>query len=139
MTNLAKTGIGGKLQVGNGASPEVFTDIAEIVSIDGPNLSLEEKDATTLDSGGVKQTIPGLVDYGSLDLEMYFIKHSTQTQLRGDATSRVERHYKITMPTSPTTVGTFTGYVNKWGQGMSPTDPMSAKVGIKINSAITWS
>ena len=139
MTEKARTGIGGKLQVGNGASPEVFTDIAEIVNVDGPNLSLEEKDATTLDGGGVKQSIPGLIDYGAIDLELLFTKHATQTQLRNDATGRTERNYKITFPTSPTTVGDFSGYVNKWGQVMSPTDPMSAKVGLKINSAIIWS
>lgn len=139
MTEKAKTGIGGKLQVGNGASPEVFTDVTELVNVDGPNLSLEEKDATTLDGGGVKQSIPGLVDYGALDLEMLFIKHATQVQLRNDATARTERNYRITFPTSPTTVGNFRGYVNKWGQSMSPSDPMPAKVTLKINSVITWS
>ena len=138
MTEKAKTGIGGSLRVGNGASPEVFTDIAEIVSIDGPNLSLDEKDATTLDSGGGKQSIPGLIDYGSYDIELLFTKHATQTQLRGDSVARTERNYRVTRPTSPTTVETFRGYVSKWGQGMSPQDPMSAKVTLKINSAITF-
>lgn len=139
MTQLARTGIGGTLEVGNGASPEVFTAIAEIVSVDGPSLSIEEKDATTLDSGGVKQSIPGLVDYGQLDVELLFTKHSTHTALRGDATGRTERNYRITFPTSPVTVGAFAGYVNKWGQNMNPTDAMKANVGLKINSAIAWS
>lgn len=139
MTELAVTGIGGKLEVGNGASPEVFTEIAEIVSIDGPTLSLEEKDATTLDGGGVKQSIPGLADYGSMELELYFTKHSTHTQLRGDAVGRTERNYKITFPTDPATVGEFAGYVLKWGQSMNSTDPLRATISLKINSAITWS
>lgn len=138
MTELARTGIGGTLEVGNGASPEVFTAIAEIVSVDGPSLSIEEKDATTLDSGGVKQSIPGLVDYGQLDIELLFTKHSTHTALRNDATARAERNYRITFPTSPTTIGAFSGYVNKWGQNMNPNDPMRANVGLKINSAVSW-
>lgn len=138
MTNLAKTGIGATLSVGDGAGPEVFTAIGEIVGITGPNLESKAVDATTLDSNGVEQEIPGLRNYGSLDFEMLFIKASLQTQFRADVEAGTQRNYRLSLPTSPATTATFTGLPKKFGMTINPNDPMKAACGLKINSAITW-
>lgn len=138
MTNLAKTGIGATLSVGDGASPEVFTAIGEIVSVSGPNLESKLVDATTLDSGGVEQQIPGLRNYGSLDFDILFIKETKQTQFRSDVETGTQRNYKLSLPTSVATVAAFTGLPSKWGMSITPNDPMKASCSLKINSAITW-
>jgi hypothetical protein len=138
MTNLAKTGIGATLSVGDGATPEVFTAIGEIVGISGPNLETKLVDATTLDSNGVEQQIPGLRNYGSLDFEMLFIKAALQTQFRADTEGGTQRNYRLSLPTSPATTATFVGLPMKFGMTVNPNDPMKAACGLKINSSITW-
>ena len=52
MTAAAKAGVGTTFSVGDGASPEVFTAIGEIVNASGPNISAEQIEVTTLDSSG---------------------------------------------------------------------------------------
>jgi hypothetical protein len=61
------------LKRGNGASPEVFTAIAGIRSINGTKTEVAFNDSTTFDdTGGYRTFEPGLRDPGTLDLEIYF-------------------------------------------------------------------
>ena len=48
----AKKAIGTVLKVGDGASPEVFTAIAGLSSITGPEFQAAEIDVTSMDTAG---------------------------------------------------------------------------------------
>lgn len=139
MTTAAKSGIGASVSVGDGASPESFTAIAEIASFTGPNVSSEEVDVTTLDSvGGFKQVIAGLKEGGSIDLELLYTGTSQQDQLRDDVSAGTSRNYQVSFPTSPATTATFEGLPSQWSMTAEPNSPVSASVSIKIAGNITW-
>ena len=74
MTDNALLGIGSALQRGDGASPEVFTTIAEILSIGGPSLTAGTVDATSMESlDRYAEFIAGLKDGGEVSFTIAFI------------------------------------------------------------------
>jgi len=74
MTTKAKTGLGTKVYIGDGASPEVFTALAEVLTVDGPNPTATVVDATSVDTvGGYDEPITGLKSAGEVTIEMNFV------------------------------------------------------------------
>lgn len=67
-------GIGTQLQWGNGASPEVFTTVAQVGDIGGPNLKAKTYDTTTHDNvlDGYSDFITGLKDGGQVTFKVFF-------------------------------------------------------------------
>jgi predicted secreted protein len=67
MTSSAFWAYGSVLQVGDGASPEVFTAVAEITELKPPNMSRDNIEVTTHSSSdGYREFIPGLRDGGEV-------------------------------------------------------------------------
>lgn len=82
MATQASIGHGVLFKVGNGASPEVFTTVAEVTSFKFPNLSRDPIEATHSESTeGWKEFIPGLKDGGEFGLELNFVPGSSTTLL----------------------------------------------------------
>ena len=98
----AKNAQGTLLQRGDGATPEVFTTIAEINNIEGPELEAEEIEVTNHDSpDGYKEFIPGLKDGGSISIEGNFVAtDDTHQQLIADFESGEVNNYRILLPDS---------------------------------------
>ena len=98
------------LKVGNGASPEVFTAIPNIVSIDGPTSSNAEKEVTNL-SSSAKEFRPGLNDYGDMNMEIMWDERDTvHAGLRTDFRNRTTRNFQLIDAYSPEQVYNFTGF-----------------------------
>jgi len=118
MTTNAKTSQGIQLKRGDGATTEVFTLIAEINSIDGPDEKAKQIDVSTLDSTG-HEYIAGLFEGGSIKITGNSVfSNAQQTGLRADMISGVRRNFKLlltdTVTTSPTTYS-FTAVVVAFG------------------------
>jgi len=81
----ARTGFGALLQKGTGiGSPEDFTTILGIKSIDGPSISRETHDTTTmLSAGGWREFIGGLKDGGEVSFSANWLPRD-DTQGQGD-------------------------------------------------------
>jgi predicted secreted protein len=79
MTTQARIGYGVLFKIGNGASPEVFTTVAEVTSITPPSLARDAIDATHEESpSGWREFIGGLKDGGEVSIELNFIPgHAT--------------------------------------------------------------
>ena len=75
---IALPSIGTLLQVGNGASPEVFNSIANIGDITGPGTQAAVVDVTshTAASAPWRQKITTLLDPGVITFPLYFIPSS---------------------------------------------------------------
>lgn len=58
-------------------SPETWSELAEVVSIGGPNETSEELDVTHLRSPGTREFIQSYKDGGELPLEMNFVSGSS--------------------------------------------------------------
>lgn len=75
---IAIPAIGTLLQVGNGASPEIFNSIANIGDITGPSVAAAVVDVTshTSVSAPWRQKITTLLDPGTITLPLYFVPSS---------------------------------------------------------------
>jgi predicted secreted protein len=99
MSSNAKSAKGTKLQIGDGAGTEVFTTIAEIVSVSGPEAKTGTIDVTSFDSTVREKISDGLVDGGEVSFEMLFVGSNAQQQaLRTDAAAGTKRNFKLLVP-----------------------------------------
>lgn len=135
----AKSGVGTTLQRGNGASPEVFTTVAEVRQISGPELTSEEVESTSLDSvGGFKEFIGGLKDGGQVQFDCNYIGSDVQQNAIRDNVGGVTENYRISWPFSPTVTCTFAAQVVGFSMSTEPNSAISASVTLKISGSPTW-
>src|SRR5713226_3309337 len=90
------------LERGDGASPEVFTKIAEIVKIARAGAKMDLPDVTNMDSGAYREYIATLLDAGELAFEgNYLPNDATQSVLQTDFDARALHNWKILLPPGP--------------------------------------
>jgi len=136
----AKAGIGTEFQVGDAASPEVFTKVAEVLTISGPELSSEEVEVTSLDSpNGFKEFIAGLKDGGSIQFDMNWIKSNANQVLLRDRVGGATFNYRIVWSDSPATQVDVAAQVTAFTMSTEPTSAIGASVTVTISGAPTWS
>jgi hypothetical protein len=86
------------IEVGDGASPEVFNRYCNITDISGFGEKNDQVEVTTFCSGGVKEFIPGLSEGQELSLTAnYALEDSVQEQLISDVKNKVTRNFKLIM------------------------------------------
>lgn len=134
----AVLGLGTLLQVGDAASPEVFTTIAEVLTISGPQLTSEDVEVTNMDSTA-KEYISGIADGGSINFELNWIAQTQQTTLRNDVEAGTARNYKVVFPTSPNTTADFNGRCTEFSMTAEPNSQIRATANVKISGSVTWS
>ena len=122
--------------VGDAASPEVFTTIADVVTIEGPSLSAEAIPVTDLSSARA-QYIDGLPDEGEVTLELNFIPGNTQhAALRTDLNAGTSKNYRITFTDSPATTWTFPALVTAAPSPSSAVnDKLTGSVTLRLTGA----
>lgn len=135
------TGFGTLFKIGNGATSEVFTSIAEVKSIAGPNMSLQLVEATHMESpSGFQEWLPSFKDAGDVSLVLNFLPASTGHKgLTTDFAARTKRNFKIVFPNTAGTTWSFSGYISAFAPNASIGDMLSAAVTIRITGAVTIS
>ncbi len=115
---------------GDGASPEDFGELAEVVSIGGPNQTSEEIDVTHLRSmSGYREFIQSFKDSGELPLECNYVPGSlSQAAILAEFDTGTIKTRRIFYPDGAT--DTFSAYVKGITRG--------AVVGNKIPMNITF-
>jgi len=139
MSTNALPSQGVTLGVGNTASPIVYTSIADITEITGPDGSAGDIETTDL-SSTTKTFIRGLTDNGSVSFTINYIPANTQhAQLFSDFSSATEtaRNYRISFTDSPITTWTFSAYVSAFSVSNGLDGVLTASVSIRIKGAIT--
>lgn len=131
----AMIGYGSKFAVGDGADPEVFTDIAEVYDITPPSDTMDVIDATHMQSpDATREFILGLRDPGECSFEMNFIPGgSGDTAIQEWRTARERRTCRITFPNSVT--WTFSGLLTGYEPAAPTDDKMTATVTIKVTGS----
>ncbi|MFA5160920.1 MAG: phage tail tube protein [Elusimicrobiales bacterium] len=131
----AISGFGTKLKMGDGASPEVFSDIAAVSKVGGPGVSLDTIDVTADDSpGGYKEYAAGLLDAGEIKLELNFLPaNASQTGLLTALTSRAAKHFKLVFPDTANTTWSFSAFVTNF----EPDAPVDGKLAASVTLKIT--
>ena len=140
----ATIAFGTLLKVGDGASPENFTAIAEIKDITPPPQTREFADVTHMQSPGkVREFKPTVINPGEIRCKCNFLPdNSTQ----GFATSGIikdfqdgtARNYQIHYPTSPSHTQTLALYVASY-QPIGPmTGAFEMDVTFKVSGQSNW-
>ncbi len=94
---MAFKGAGSVLAVGDGASPEAFTNLGQVIDVNGPDSSNDEIETTNLDSTS-REFIAALRDNGSVQFTLHLDTTSTQhTQLDTDGLNGTQRNYRLTL------------------------------------------
>lgn len=113
-----------------------YTPIAEITAIDGPSVSRDTIDVTSLDStGGYKEYVPGFRDSGEISLTMNFTSNTYEIMLEDFENDNLV-NYKIETPDGST--WTFSGYVTEVSLSASTGDKITSNVTIKISGPVTY-
>lgn len=119
------------------------TAIANVVSIDGPELTLETIDVTTHDSpSGFREFIGGLKDGGEVGLELAFDPaNATHRNASGGLLhallNRTVLEYTLVLPSSPTVSWYFNALVTSFQTQAPIDDKLPANVTLKITGAPT--
>lgn len=109
--------------------------ISEINSIEGPSMSRETIDVTTLNStGGYREFIPSLRTGGTVNLGMNFTRQ-TYDLFKGGFDSDIPRSYLIVLPDTNATKFEFNGLVMELPLGIQIDDKITADVTIQITGA----
>lgn len=137
MAKLKSQGTG--IYLGDGASPQVYTEIAQVTNISGPDGSANEIDVTTLDSAA-KEYLIGLADEGNVTLDVVFDSATTATQhaaLRTARNNGTTQHFQIRLTDSPRTTLTFDGLVSAFSLDVQTDDAIRASYTLRITGAVT--
>lgn len=142
MATSATSGYGVKLKRGDGGGPETFTDIAEVMDIEGPSLKMDLADATNQDSAGrFKEFVPTLLDGGEVGLTLNFLPaDATQSYSAGvlqDMINRTKRNFKIVFSNAGSTAWTFAAYVTEFAPSAPVGERLTAKVTLKLTGQPT--
>lgn len=133
----AISGVGTQFKRSNMASSPVFSAIAEINSIQGPDKSRETIDVTSLDStGGYREFIAAFRDAGQVQLEMNFSRDG-YLDMNDDFESETLVDYQIVIGDTGNTTMDFSGLVVNIGLAIPLDDKITAPVTIKISGPVT--
>lgn len=131
-------GFGTTLAKGDGASPEVFTAVAQVIDIAGPSMSADSIDVTNhASASGYREFIPGLKDAGEITLTIqYDPAAATHKNAAGGVLYAFEQgsrgNWKLTFPSSPAASWTFPAFVTSFDLKTPLNDQMTADVKFKV-------
>lgn len=136
---LAIPAINTLIQIGNGASPEIFTTIAFLNNITGPSISANVVDVTSMSgSNAWRAKICTLLDGGEIQADAWWEPmdptHQNLLTLfshRGQGSPGIPIDMRMIFPDQDSTAYTFAGFVSKVS--------ISAAVAGVIKAAITLS
>ena len=106
---------GSTLQLGDGATTEVFTSIAEITELTPPSMSRDDIDVTSHSSpDGYREFIAGMRDGGEVSFKANWLPtnatHDFTTGLGETFDDNVTHNWKIILPNSIVTIS-FSGFL----------------------------
>ena len=135
MATQAISSHGTKLKVGDGADPEVFATIAEVVDITGPGQTLNTEDVTNHDSGGWREVIPTILEGGEVTFDVNYFGDATHTAILTDIKARAFRNFEMEYPDG--SKDEFGGYFTAFSKAAPVEGILRASVTIAISGAVT--
>lgn len=135
---------GTKIQVGNGASPEVFTTIDNLGDIDGPGVSVNVNDTTSHSTGSpYRGKTPGLIDAGAISFPVFYnptLPTHSDTNTIGLGylfKNRIKRNFRIVGTDPSATTRQFLGFVSEFSESYPVEGIQTRDTTIEIDGAIT--
>jgi len=119
-------------------SPNVYVQIGQVISIDGPTGSASTVDTTHLSSTG-RESIAALPDYGTVSLSVIWDPVTTSTQhdeLWDDFNAGNTRDYQIRLSNSPQTELSFSAYPTEHPISIAIDSYVGATITLKTTGAV---
>jgi len=135
------------LYAGDGASPETFTKVANVKSIDGPDFKVKIVETTTHSTvGNFVEKAPVLVDAGQLKFSVNFdpadatLNPTTAGSVFDSMQNLASRNWQVRLsPANASNVMmSFAGFVTGHSLKFPVDNVQEAAISIDIDGAITW-
>lgn len=138
MSTTAVIGSGTLLKLGNGASPEVFTTIGEVVSIGDFGQENDLIDATHLESTA-KEYIYGLADGVEFEIVANYKPTNAQhVAMLAAQAAKTTKNFQLVMPTGLGSLKfDFSALVRSWSIPFSSNEIIQISWSLKISGAVT--
>lgn len=128
---------GTALKIGDGASPEVFTTIPQVTSIDGPTTSNDEIDVTHLGSTS-REFEPALPDQGEITCEMEWDENDTvHAGLRTKFNATTTHNFQLVNAASPLNTYSFAGFIKSLQMSFGIDDVVRVTMAVRITGNFT--
>jgi hypothetical protein len=131
------------LLLGDGGSPEVFTEVGEITGIDGPSIETDDLDFTRLNAPlGFKEYKPGLVEPGELTCSINSAPAEPTlnwtTGIISLQASKAIRNWRYQFPDLNQTTMEFKGYVKGFTFDAQADGKHEGEFTVKRTGPTTW-
>ena len=141
MTSSAFWAYGSLLQIGDGATPEVFTAVAEITDLTPPNMARDSIEVTGYSStSGYREFIAGWRDGGEVSLTANWLPtnatHDDDTGLLEQWDDDDLHNYRIVLPDTLATIA-FSGFLTAFEPELPSDEQGKLNCTIKISGAVT--
>lgn len=143
MTSAAIWAYGSKLQIGDGATSEAFSDVAEITELTPPQMSRDDIDVTSHQSSdGYREFISGLRDGGEVSFKANWLPtnatHDGTTGLLESFNDNVNHNWKIILPSTLITIS-FSGFLTAFEPDLPIEEQAQLSGTIKVSGKPTVS
>ena len=131
--------LGTKLSVDKTGGSSSYTDIGQVLSIDGPSSEVGQAKTTNLASTW-QEWRPTLPDGGTVGFDVQYDPTDTGTHsfLKTIAATPAKYHWKVTYPTTPETTDSFRAFLTKLGRSASGAEEnLEASCELKVDGPIT--
>ena len=135
----ARIGTGIMLKVGDGASPEVFADVAELASLT-PSPQTRAVVPVPVHNSPASAKLLGRLDQGPVVAKLYWVPNDViHRQLKADceASPPVKRNYRIAYPPDGLPHETFPARVQQWAvPDVGQDTPLEVDLNLEIDGPI---
>lgn len=141
MSTIAKLSNGTLLKVGDGAAPEVFTNVPDVRRLSGPSVKFDLLDVGSHSSPDLfREYIPGWSDGETINAMMNWRPSNTvHKNLRIDSYAATKRNFKVVYPDTPDNTVTCSSYIEQITPTADVGKEMTADLRIKTTGAPVWS
>jgi hypothetical protein len=125
---------GTELQIGDGGTPtELFTKVADLISIKETGAKLDLVEVSTLESpNSVKEYITGMRDGGSIQVEGNYTTDAQQAAVEAAFDGATKKNFKLVIPFGTPKTWAFSGIVTDLAHDFAPTAAMKFTATIKM-------
>lgn len=126
---------------GGTAGTELFTTVAEVKNLSGPNMAAAVIDVTNMDSqNNTREFITSLIDPGEMSFSVNFLPGDTgQQDIINDLKNRTRRNYQLVWTNQAATTWNFQGLVTSFQPSSATEEALMASITIKVTGFPTWS
>lgn len=123
-------------------SPSSYGEIEQVSDITGPDGSSQQIDTTHLRSTG-KEYLPGLADFGQIQLTCNYVAGTKQIDLFNNFVANSDPEpFRLKAPTSSTQLlfdqFDFLAIVTKWTLGLKVNDKQALTITLKITGTVVY-